>query len=50
MSELHSDALVFFDATGDLEYKEIFPCLQAMVRRWHLNAHVLQNPTVTGEP
>jgi glucose-6-phosphate 1-dehydrogenase len=27
----HSDALVFFGATGDLAYKKIFPALQAMV-------------------
>ena len=27
----HSDALVFFGATGDLAYKQIFPALQAMV-------------------
>jgi glucose-6-phosphate 1-dehydrogenase len=26
----HSDALVFFGATGDLAYKKIFPALQAM--------------------
>ena len=32
MSELQSDALVFFGATGDLAYKKIFPALQAMVR------------------
>ena len=25
----HSDALVFFGATGDLAYKKIFPALQA---------------------
>ena len=25
MSESHSDALVFFGATGDLAYKTIFP-------------------------
>ena len=29
----HSDALVFFGATGDLAYKKIFPALQAMVKR-----------------
>jgi glucose-6-phosphate 1-dehydrogenase len=29
----HSDALVLFGATGDLAYKEIFPALQALVRR-----------------
>lgn len=28
-----SDALVFFGATGDLAYKQIFPALQAMIRR-----------------
>ena len=32
MSEPHSDALVFFGATGDLAYKKIFPALQGMVR------------------
>ena len=30
---VHSDALVFFGATGDLAYKKIFPSLQAMVKR-----------------
>ena len=25
MSEIHSDALVVFGATGDLAYKKIFP-------------------------
>jgi glucose-6-phosphate 1-dehydrogenase len=30
MSEERSDALVFFGATGDLAYKQIFPALQAM--------------------
>ena len=32
MSNDHSDALVFFGATGDLAYKKIFPSLQAMVK------------------
>jgi glucose-6-phosphate 1-dehydrogenase len=41
MSELHSDALVFFGATGDLAYKKIFPALQAMVRRGNLNVPVI---------
>jgi glucose-6-phosphate 1-dehydrogenase len=41
MSELHSDALVFFGATGDLAYKKIFPALQAMVRRGNLNVPVV---------
>ena len=33
MNGSHSDALVFFGATGDLAYKKIFPSLQAMVKR-----------------
>jgi len=33
MSDPHSDALVFFGATGDLAYKKIFPSLQAMAQR-----------------
>jgi glucose-6-phosphate 1-dehydrogenase len=36
-----SDALVFFGATGDLAYKEIFPALQALVRRGALNAPIV---------
>ena len=41
MSDLHSDALVFFGATGDLAYKKIFPALQAMVKRGCLNIPVI---------
>jgi len=41
MSAAHSDALVFFGATGDLAYKKIFPALQAMVKRSHLNVPVV---------
>jgi glucose-6-phosphate 1-dehydrogenase len=41
MSNPNSDALVFFGATGDLAYKKIFPSLQAMVRRGHLNVPVI---------
>ena len=41
MSESHSDALVFFGATGDLAYKKIFPALQAMVKRGYLNVPVV---------
>jgi len=37
----HSDALVFFGATGDLAYKKIFPALQAMVKRGHLDVPVV---------
>ena len=36
-----SDALVFFGATGDLASKKIFPALQAMVRRGHLDVPVV---------
>ena len=41
MSAPPSDALVFFGATGDLAYKKIFPALQAMVMRGHLNVPVI---------
>ena len=37
----HSDALVFFGATGDLAYKQIFPALQSMVRHGHLDMPVI---------
>jgi glucose-6-phosphate 1-dehydrogenase len=37
----NSDVLVFFGATGDLAYKMIFPALQAMVKRGHLNVPVI---------
>ena len=41
MSDAHSDALVFFGATGDLAYKKIFPALQAMIKRRHLDVPVI---------
>lgn len=41
MSEPKSDALVFFGATGDLAYKKIFPSLQAMLKRGHLDVPVV---------
>jgi glucose-6-phosphate 1-dehydrogenase len=41
MSKSKSDALVFFGATGDLAYKKIFPALQAMVKRGHLDVPVI---------
>jgi glucose-6-phosphate 1-dehydrogenase len=41
MTTKQSDALVFFGATGDLAYKKIFPALQAMVKRGHLNVPVV---------
>src|SRR5271165_3988979 len=41
MSAQHSDALVFFGATGDLAYKQIFPALQAMIKRGNLTVPVI---------
>jgi glucose-6-phosphate 1-dehydrogenase len=41
MAAVHSDALVFFGATGDLAYKKIFPALQSMVKRGSLNVPVI---------
>ena len=41
MNVPHSDALVFFGATGDLAHKKIFPSLQAMIKRGHLNVPVI---------
>ncbi len=41
MSEIHSDALVVFGATGDLAYKKIFPTLQAMVKGGRLAVPVI---------
>src|SRR5262249_7058513 len=41
MNTTHSDALVFFGATGDLAYKKIFPSLQAMVKRGNLTVPVV---------
>jgi glucose-6-phosphate 1-dehydrogenase len=41
MSAIRSDALVFFGATGDLAYKQIFPALHAMVKRGRLNVPVI---------
>jgi glucose-6-phosphate 1-dehydrogenase len=41
MAAPHSDALVFFGATGDLAYKKIFPALQAMARHGNLTVPVV---------
>lgn len=41
MTGSHSDALVFFGATGDLAYKKIFPALQAMAKRGNLNIPIV---------
>ena len=45
--QVQSDALVFFGATGDLAYKQIFPALQAMIRHGHLNVPIIG---VAGRP
>ncbi len=36
-----SDAFVFFGATGDLAFKKVFPALQAMIRRGHLDIPII---------
>jgi len=41
MTNLDSDAFVFFGATGDLAYKQIFPALQAMIRRGHFDMPII---------
>ncbi len=41
MDAPHSDALVFFGATGDLAYKQIFPALQALVKRHNLTIPIV---------
>jgi glucose-6-phosphate 1-dehydrogenase len=45
MSTQHSDAFVFFGATGDLAFKKIFPSLQAMVKHGRLVDPALQAGT-----
>jgi glucose-6-phosphate 1-dehydrogenase len=41
MNVPHSDALVFFGATGDLAHKKIFPSLQAMIKHGRLDVPVI---------
>jgi glucose-6-phosphate 1-dehydrogenase len=41
MQTQHSDALVFFGATGDLAYKQIFPALQRLAKRDRLVGPVI---------
>src|SRR3989442_12207841 len=41
MSAPRSDGLVIFGASGDLAYKKIFPALDAMTRRGHLDVPVV---------
>jgi glucose-6-phosphate 1-dehydrogenase len=37
----HAAAFVFFGASGDLAYKKIFPAIQSMIRRGHLNVPIV---------
>jgi len=41
MENLESDAFVFFGATGDLAHEQIFPALQAMIRRGHFDMPII---------
>src|SRR6202158_2536926 len=41
MKSLESDAFVFFGATGDLAYEQIFPALHAMTRRGHFEIPII---------
>ena len=41
MEQIISDALVFFGATGDLAYKQIFPSLQRLAKRGKLKGPVV---------
>ncbi len=41
MDQTKSDALVFFGATGDLAYKQIFPSLQRLAKRGKLEGPVI---------
>jgi len=41
MPNFQSDALVFFGATGDLAYKQIFPAIQRLIRDEGLNAPII---------
>jgi glucose-6-phosphate 1-dehydrogenase len=41
MENLESDAFVFFGATGDLAYEQIFPALQAMIQRGRFDMPII---------
>ncbi len=41
MDTSRSDAFVFFGATGDLAYKQIFPALQGLIRRGQLDMPII---------
>ena len=40
-NETQSDALVFFGATGDLAYKKVFPAIQNLIQRGHLDVPIV---------
>ncbi|MBM3523014.1 MAG: glucose-6-phosphate dehydrogenase (NADP(+)), partial [Alphaproteobacteria bacterium] len=41
MEHAEADAFVFFGATGDLAYRQIFPALQALIRRGQLEMPII---------
>lgn len=41
VTNLESDAFVFFGATGDLAFRQIFPALQALIRRGHFQMPII---------
>jgi glucose-6-phosphate 1-dehydrogenase len=41
VADAHADTFVFFGATGDLAYQQIFPALQALTRRGHLDMPII---------
>ena len=41
MNDARSDAFVFFGATGDLAFKQIFPALQALMKNGRLNMPIV---------
>jgi len=45
---IRSDAFVFFGATGDLAYKQVFPALQALIRRGGLDIPIIGVAKGTG--
>jgi glucose-6-phosphate 1-dehydrogenase len=41
MTPTHSDALVFFGATGDLAYKKVFPAIHTLIQHGHLDVPIV---------
>jgi len=41
MTAAHSDAFVFFGATGDLAYKQVFPALHGLIRDEGFNLPII---------